>query len=191
MGFFDMMGSTCYPTNNSMTRMQKRKMEKAFNNAKKAVIREVAEVSPEIGEKMEKADNALESVGNVCDALFSHNQTHDSGCPFETPLEHYLDNTGEFSKGDHIYVYRIGYSHHGIYDGAGNVYEYQDGIVKINDLDTFSKGSQVYVYDEKAIYSPNEIVARAQSRLGENEYNLIYNNCQNFATWCRCGIENE
>ena len=114
----------------------------------------------------------------------------DSGCAFETPLEHYLENTGELCKGDHIYVYRIGYSHHGIYDGAGYVYEYQDGIVTINDLDTFSKGAQVYIYDEKALYSPNEIVARAQSRLGENEYNLIYNNCQNFATWCRCGIEN-
>ena len=29
---------------------------------------------------------------------------------------------------------------------------------------------------------------RALSRLGENKYNLIFNNCEHFAIWCKTGI---
>ena len=30
-------------------------------------------------------------------------------------------------------------------------------------------------------------LARAESRLGEGEYDLVFNNCEHFANWCRTG----
>jgi hypothetical protein len=38
------------------------------------------------------------------------------------------------------------------------------------------------------VYSPEETVNRARSRLGENRYNLVFNNCEHFALWCKTGI---
>lgn len=93
----------------------------------------------------------------------------------------------EFKKGDHIATLRTAYSHHGIYDGNGFVYEYQDGRVQWNSLRDFSAGDKMYRVDESAKYSANTIIERAKSRLGEQNYNVAYNNCENFATWCRCG----
>ncbi len=37
------------------------------------------------------------------------------------------------------------------------------------------------------IYSPEETVARAKSLIGEDQYNLITNNCEHFAIWCKTG----
>lgn len=38
------------------------------------------------------------------------------------------------------------------------------------------------------LYSPQEAVQRAMSRLGEESYNLALNNCEHFAIWCRTGV---
>ncbi|MCR4717718.1 MAG: lecithin retinol acyltransferase family protein, partial [Lachnospiraceae bacterium] len=38
------------------------------------------------------------------------------------------------------------------------------------------------------VYSPEETVKRAMSRLGEAEYNLVFNNCEHFVMWCKTGI---
>lgn len=38
------------------------------------------------------------------------------------------------------------------------------------------------------LYSPEETIARAKSRLGEDQYNLVMNNCEHFAIWCKTGI---
>lgn len=39
------------------------------------------------------------------------------------------------------------------------------------------------------LYSPTETVRRAKRKLGEKEYNIITNNCEHFAIWCKTGIE--
>ena len=44
---------------------------------------------------------------------------------------------------------------------------------------------QTYGYH---LYSPEETVARARSRLGETSYNLFTNNCEHFAIWCKTGV---
>ena len=44
---------------------------------------------------------------------------------------------------------------------------------------------QTYGYH---LYSPEETVARAKSRLGETSYNLFTNNCEHFAIWCKTGV---
>lgn len=38
------------------------------------------------------------------------------------------------------------------------------------------------------LYSPEETVSRALSRLGEDKYNLVLNNCEHFAIWCKTGV---
>lgn len=38
------------------------------------------------------------------------------------------------------------------------------------------------------IYSPKETVERALSRVGESKYNLVTNNCEHFAIWCKTGV---
>lgn len=50
-------------------------------------------------------------------------------------------------------------------------------------------GKTIYLRDllEKS-YSPEAVVVRAESRLGEEGYDLIFNNCEHFATWCKTGI---
>lgn len=37
-------------------------------------------------------------------------------------------------------------------------------------------------------FTPEEVVERAQSRMGERNYNLLVNNCEHFAVWCKTGI---
>lgn len=39
------------------------------------------------------------------------------------------------------------------------------------------------------LYSPEETILRARLRMGEKEYNLINNNCEHFAIWCKTGVE--
>ena len=38
------------------------------------------------------------------------------------------------------------------------------------------------------LFSPEETVERAYSRLGEQKYNLLTNNCEHFAIWCKTNI---
>ena len=100
--------------------------------------------------------------------------------------------------GDQIYVWREFvklkgvYQHHGIDVGDGNVIHYRkpSEIVECTSFETFSKGNPVYVrqYAQGFCFIGNVVLHRAKSRLGENKYNLLLNNCEHFATWCKIGI---
>ena len=93
----------------------------------------------------------------------------------------------QFKKGDHIATIRSIYTHHRIYDGQGGVYEYNDGVVRHTSLGRFADVDDLYRVEEDTVYTSGQIIYRVQSRLGEKDYNLLYNNCENFATWCRLG----
>lgn len=41
---------------------------------------------------------------------------------------------------------------------------------------------------EIRIYTPDETIERARSRVGEASYHLLTNNCEHFAIWCKIGI---
>lgn len=102
------------------------------------------------------------------------------------------------AKGDQIYVWREFaklsgvYEHHGIDCGDGNVIHYRkpSEIIEKTSFDTFSKGNKVYIcqYPLGFCFVSDVVVNRAESRLGENKYNLLFNNCEHFATWCKTGI---
>ena len=91
---------------------------------------------------------------------------------------------------DHLQVPRRHglFNHHGIDLGDGTVAHYLEGreILRSPFAD-FSQGEVVSV-TEHADASPAGItLRRAMSRLGEQNYNLLFNNCEHFANWCKTG----
>jgi hypothetical protein len=51
-------------------------------------------------------------------------------------------------------------------------------------LDEFSRGRRIGVRSHDGGYSIETVVARARSRLGEDGYRLLSNNCEHFCEWC-------
>ena len=102
------------------------------------------------------------------------------------------------AHGDQLYVYRElfkldgVYKHHGIDCGDGGVIHYRkpSEIVERTSLATFSRGNPVYTveYAQGFCFIDDVVVERAESRLGEDKYNFLFNNCEHFATWCKTGI---
>jgi hypothetical protein len=43
-------------------------------------------------------------------------------------------------------------------------------------------------FDTYSVYSPEDTVQRARNRLGETKYDLVKNNCEHFAVWCKTGV---
>jgi gentisate 1,2-dioxygenase len=85
------------------------------------------------------------------------------------------------------------YQHHGIDCGDGTViHYYKPGEAEISrtSYETFAQGKPVYTKQYTTSYVPDVVIDRAESRLGERQYNLLTNNCEHFATWCKIG-ENE
>lgn len=56
----------------------------------------------------------------------------------------------------------------------------------------FGVGSLSYERDfygkRRKVFSPDETIKRAKKRLGEEDYNLVTNNCEHFAMWCKTGV---
>ena len=52
-------------------------------------------------------------------------------------------------------------------------------------LDYYNGGFQKV---KRNTFSAEETIKRAKSRIGETEYNLITNNCEHFAMWCKTGV---
>ncbi len=97
------------------------------------------------------------------------------------------------ARGDHIFVdqYRGLYDHHAIDCGDGTAIEYSriHGVRRLS-LDEFHKGNPLFVKQYRDSYPPDMVVQRAESRLGENKYNVLTNNCEHFVAWCKIGQKN-
>jgi hypothetical protein len=97
--------------------------------------------------------------------------------------------------GAHLTTPRIGFVHHGVYVGAGKVIHcgaaswlLPRGPVEEVSLSSFSRGRPVSVRRAgPARFDPPEVVARARSRVGEDCYRLLTNNCEHLAEWCLRG----
>lgn len=100
------------------------------------------------------------------------------------------------ARGDQIYVIREllnvqgVYEHHGIDCGDGSAIHLRKKTETIErtSMATFTEGRKVYVKHYPASYIPDVVVQRAKSRLGERKYDLLFHNCEHFATWCKTGI---
>ncbi len=94
------------------------------------------------------------------------------------------------------------YQHHGIYIGEDNVvhwrgelgaliFQEDPPVIEVDKLAIFRNWDTVIVieYDEEIdVLETVEVVHRALSRRGESGYNILGNNCEHFAIWCKTGI---
>ena len=91
---------------------------------------------------------------------------------------------------DHLQVPRRHglFNHHGIDLGDGTVAHYLEGReILRSPISEFSQGEVVSVMDHTDASPAGVTLRRAISRLGEQNYNLLFNNCEHFATWCKTG----
>ena len=100
----------------------------------------------------------------------------------------------DLSLGDHIYVKRLLYSHHGIYAGDGKVIHYtgeekekKDPSVRETDIDGFLKGGKLKKRNYKRRLPSSETLSLANEHLSDKNYSLTLNNCEHFATYCATG----
>ena len=91
---------------------------------------------------------------------------------------------------DHLRVPRQHglFLHHGIDLGDGSVAHYLEGReILRSPLEEFSRGQDVSVVSHDQASSAGVTLRRAMSRIGEQNYNLLFNNCEHFANWCKTG----
>lgn len=83
-----------------------------------------------------------------------------------------------------------GYTRHGIDVGDGRVIHYggepggseAHASIRCVTLQEFAQGGEVRDYGES--FGPDEAVARAESKLGERDYDLFGRHGEHFASWC-------
>lgn len=112
---------------------------------------------------------------------------------------------GECKRGDMIRVRLGSIYHYGIFVSEEEVIQFgyppTKEFAELNvfievcsvDIDTFACGSIVEVpsldrAERRSRLDPEETVRRARSRLGEEGYNIIHNNCEHFAFECVFGV---
>jgi hypothetical protein len=113
----------------------------------------------------------------------------------------------KLEPGDVIWANRLAkglpYNHCGIYAGDGKVIHFaapagaeismESAVIHETTLERFQDGCPLKVIDfpggkeGEKIFSAEETVERARSRLGEKGYNFVTNNCDHFALWCKIG----
>jgi len=97
--------------------------------------------------------------------------------------------------GSHLVTPRRGYLHHGIYVGARKVVHYSGfahglrrGPVEEVPFAYFACEQHVWMRsDAPSDFDVREVVCRARSRVGEDCYRLLTNNCEHFCEWCLSG----
>ncbi|MEA5574302.1 lecithin retinol acyltransferase family protein [Calothrix sp. UHCC 0171] len=93
------------------------------------------------------------------------------------------------ARGNHIYVHYTGIVHHGIDCGDGTVIHYDGEKIAQVSIATFRAGNNQHFVKRYGQCDPDgKVIQRAKSRLGESKYNLLFNNCEHFATWCKTGL---
>lgn len=165
------------------------------------IVHTIGQVSPEAAETVDQTINNVcnfaETVGNVL------RQQEKYSPPTRTPVPHpplalvqddsELVTVQDCCLADHLFrdgggIGALIYSHHAIYVGQGHVIHYaHDSCNNIciheTTFEDFAEGYPVYRMSRAASplrYSPEEAVRRARSRKWESEYNLLFNNCENF-----------
>ena len=101
--------------------------------------------------------------------------------------------------GAHIRVQIQSIYHHGIYIGYDEVFQFgllsdmlkpkEEVWVLVSSIEEFLQGGflEVRVFDRKERKIKNDdlkIVEIAKSKLGEDGYDIVHNNCEHFANFC-------
>lgn len=129
----------------------------------------------------------------------------------------FLSAEKDFEEGDLVEISRGIYSHWAVYSGDGNAIHltgiagpsnsdsnashlfYVSGVSfakaavieeplsSIKGYSTARKNNRLFWRSDP--FPGNEIVQRARSQIGPVEYNILWNNCEHFAKWCRYGLK--
>ena len=160
----------------------------------------MANLIMKVADLFQKREKKETSSGDISEFLTLQYIDHflSGNFPEATPITNALNKHISLPKlGDHLIAPRIIYSHHGIYVGDEKVVHYSGFIKKTNSvmvsygsieevsLKKFRQGKEFKVKQHpKSKFSRQEIVQRAKSRIGENNYALTFNNCEHFVNWC-------
>lgn len=107
------------------------------------------------------------------------------------------ETKSRYPLGAHLIVKHFGYTHHGIYAGRGRVIHYSGFAhllkkhpIEITRIEQFSHGKTILLqhYDSPK-FKGRKVVRRMRSRMHENHYHLIVNNCEHLCTWAITGVE--
>jgi len=103
-------------------------------------------------------------------------------------------------RGDHFKVHRvvlvepIAYDHHGIDLGDGWVIHFSgsptdkaNARVRRDRLEDVLEDGEYELVEYARCDPVATTIRRAESRLGRRGYDLLFNNCEHFATWCKIG----
>lgn len=94
--------------------------------------------------------------------------------------------------GSHLVTPRRGFSHHGIYVGRGKVVHHKSAVgglwrapLEEVSLARFALGRAIWIrVHASPRFTGAEVASRALSRVGEDRYRLLTNNCEHFCEWC-------
>ncbi|HTU66076.1 MAG TPA: lecithin retinol acyltransferase family protein [Steroidobacteraceae bacterium] len=97
--------------------------------------------------------------------------------------------------GAHLVAPWRGFAHHGIYVGDGRIVHYNARVYRFHrrpveetSMAEFHEGRPMFVVShDEACEDVAEIVRRARSRVGEDRYHLLRNNCEHLVEWCLHG----
>ena len=111
------------------------------------------------------------------------------------------------ARGDHIYIHSttssgIPFQHHAIDMGDGTVIhlapetglpfaiydESENFSVRRDPFEKFAGEAEVHTFEHVTSLPVDQVVANAESKIGESGYHLLDKNCEHFATWCATGI---
>ena len=160
----------------------------------------------------ETPDHSVDSSGSVPrkfgDVLCARRSCylHFGICSGEDSVIHFSDNIGKdisscnevietdfktFEKGDVTYVVSFPEEHSGTIVYRRTVdfgTSYLSGSVPQLSIDFEAFLRRIKEIRSYKLHTPEETVERARSKLGEKGYDLVKNNCEHFAIWCKTGV---
>lgn len=86
------------------------------------------------------------------------------------------------------------YDHYGIYIGNNKVIHFcstngkaEDTQIQETSMEPYFKRGKYFILNvvSTSKFSPEETLKRAKEKLGEKNYDLLQNNCEDFALWCK------
>ena len=180
---------------------------KSNNSLLEDLTRTVIQKSPLSKKKRKKACDFIRTVSDSelkkGDVIGVHRGVYDHYGIYtgRGKVIHFSDEGGDM--GDDIKIRRATLSQ--FKDGADNVFvvdfeAYRDYVENPGLLELLEEGivgialRRLFGSETITIYSPEETVKRAESQLGkgeerEDKYNIIFNNCEHFALWCKTGVK--